>query len=93
MPGAGTNYERKNYRKYYIKLHKIPSNLRINVRKRVPINWESQAKDLLRGKKQKMARIVGANYTDEASLKHTYTLITVDSDEIGGVRVYRSESE
>ena len=40
-----------------------------------------------------MARIVGANYTDEASLKHTYTLITVDSDEIGGVRVYRSESE
>ena len=50
-------------------------------------NWESQAKDLLRGKKQKMARIVGANYTDEASLKHTYTLITVDSDEIGGVRV------
>ena len=26
-----------------------------------------------------MARIVGANYTDEACLKHMYTLITVDA--------------
>ena len=24
LPGAVTNYERKNYRKNYIKLHKIP---------------------------------------------------------------------
>ena len=31
-----------------------------------------------------MAGIAGANYTNEASLKHTYTLITVDSDEVGG---------
>ena len=46
-----------------------------------------------RGKKEKMARIVGANYTDEASLKHTYTLITVDRDAIGGDSVERSESE
>ena len=37
-----------------------------------------------RGKKEKMARIAGANYTDEASLKHTCTLITVDRDAIGG---------
>lgn len=37
-----------------------------------------------RQKKEKMARIVGANYTDEASLNYTYTLITVYSDEIGG---------
>ena len=44
-------------------------------------------------KKEKMARIVGANYTDEASRKHTCTLITVDSDEIGGVSVQRSERE
>ena len=29
-----------------------------------------------------------ANYTDEASLKHTYTLITVDRDEIDGDGVY-----
>ena len=31
-------------------------------------------------KKQKRARIVGVNYTEEAGLKHTYTLVTVDSD-------------
>ena len=24
------------------------------------------------------------SYTNEASLKHTYTLITVDTDEVGG---------
>ena len=29
-----------------------------------------------------MAGIAGANYTNEASLKHTHTLITVDSDEV-----------
>ena len=38
-------------------------------------------------KKQKRARIVGVNYTEEAGLKHTYTLVTVDSDDIGGVCV------
>ena len=44
-------------------------------------NWKSQAKEQAkeRGKKEMMARIVGANYTDEACLKHTYTLITVDA--------------
>ena len=45
-------------------------------------NWESQARE--RGKKEKMARIAGANYTDEANLKRTCTLTTVDRDEIGG---------
>ena len=29
-----------------------------------------------------MAGIAGANYTNEASLKDTHTLITVDSDEV-----------
>ena len=52
---------------------------------------ERQARE--RGKKEKMARIAGANYTDEATLKHTYTLITVDRDAIGGDSVERSESE
>jgi hypothetical protein len=33
------------------------------------------------------ARVIGANYTEEASLRHTYTLVTVDSDDIGGVCV------
>ena len=40
-----------------------------------------------------MARIAGADYTDEASLKHTNTLITVDRDAIGGDSVERPESE
>ena len=35
-------------------------------------------------KKKKMARIAGANYTDEAGLKHTYTLVAVDRDGICG---------
>ena len=35
------------------------------------------------GWEAKIARIFGANYTDEASLKHTNTLITVDRDAIG----------
>jgi len=43
-----------------------------------------RAKRRSAAKKEKMARIVGANYTDEASLNYTYTLITVYSDEIGG---------
>ena len=34
-----------------------------------------------------MARIASANYIDKASLKHTYTLITADRDETGGVIV------
>ena len=34
----------------------------------------------LRGKKKRMAQIVGADYTDEESLKHTNTLKTVDRD-------------
>ena len=33
------------------------------------------------------ARIDGANYTEEAGLKHTYTLETVDCDDTGGVCV------
>ena len=32
---------------------------------------------------EKKARVVGANYTDDASLKHTNTLITVDRDAFG----------
>lgn len=47
-------------------------------------NINGRAKRRSAAKKEKMARIVGANYTDEASLNYTYTLITVDSDEIGG---------
>ena len=42
---------------------------------------------------EKKMRVAGANYTDEASLKHTNTLITVDRDAIGGDSVERSESE
>ena len=34
--------------------------------------------------KEKMARIAGADYTDEASLKHAKSLITVDRGAIGG---------
>ena len=34
----------------------------------------------LRGKKERMVRIVSANYTDEVSFKHTNTLKTVDRD-------------
>ena len=34
---------------------------------------------------EKKMRVAGANYTDEASLKHTNTLITVDRDAIGRV--------
>ena len=36
---------------------------------------------------EEMASIAGANYTNDASLKQPHTLITVDSDEIGGVCV------
>ena len=36
-----------------------------------------------RGKIEKKVRVVGANYTDDASLKHTDTLITVDRDAFG----------
>jgi hypothetical protein len=32
-----------------------------------------------RGKKERTARIVGANYTDEARLMHTQTLISVSN--------------
>ena len=34
---------------------------------------------------EKKVRVAGANYTDEASLKHTNTLITVDRDAFGRV--------
>ena len=40
-----------------------------------------------------MAHIVGADHTDDVSRKEPHILITVDSDEIGGVSVQRSESE
>ena len=36
---------------------------------------------------EEMASIAGANYTNDASLKQPHTLMTVDSAEIGGVRV------
>ena len=48
--------------------------------------WYKKGRSAAKSDK-KMARIVSANYTDDASLKQTHTLITVDSDEIGGVRV------
>ena len=41
----------------------------------------------LRGKRERMASKAGANHTNDASLKQPHTLITVDSDEIGGVSV------
>ena len=41
----------------------------------------------MRGKKERTARIVGADYTDEGSLKHTNTLKMVDRDAQGGVNV------
>ena len=47
----------------------------------------------LRGKKERMARIVGADYTDEGSLKHTNTLKMVDRDAQGGVNEQFSKSE
>ena len=39
LPGAVTNYERKNYRKNYIKLHKIPLTFEkdFTVRRRVQL--------------------------------------------------------
>ena len=43
--------------------------------------------------KMAMASRADGNYTDDASLKQPHTLTMDDSDEIGGVRVYRSESE
>ena len=42
---------------------------------------------------EKMVSLAGANYTSDASLKQPRTMITVDSDEVGGVSVSRSESE
>ena len=67
----------------------LPPGLALNTAHRAPPlffgygNGDKTVKSLTcqereRGKKEKMARIVGANYTDEASLKHTYRLITVD---------------
>ena len=42
---------------------------------------------IIRNQNTKQARIDSAIYTEEAGLKHTYTLETVDSDDIGGVCV------
>ena len=42
---------------------------------------------IIRNQNTKQARIDNAIYTEEAGLKHTHTLETVDSDDIGGVCV------
>ena len=55
LPGAVTNYERKNYRKNYIKLHKIPLKFEkdYTVRRRVQLiirraKHRSAAKKMMR---------------------------------------------
>ena len=42
---------------------------------------------IIHNQNTKQARIDSAIYTEEAGLKHTHTLETVDSDDIGGVCV------
>ena len=66
---------------------KIGKNEAKTTQKKTKTKTKSHAKE--RGKKRRswLARIVGANYTDDASLKHPPTLITADSDEICGVCV------
>ncbi len=81
MSGAVTNNGRKNY-----------NDLKKKLRRRIPIIVvEPSEGAILRGKKGKIARIVGFDYTDEESLKHmsqhTNTLKTADRDAHGGVNV------
>ena len=62
LPGAVTNYERKNYRKNYIKLHKIPLKFEKDFKTESTINnSKSQAQKRGKKKDEKMASIVGAN--------------------------------